>query len=173
VDLVDDLPARKQNTTGQLASQLLTELANITAARARRADSAARELNRPPPTPSTGWTRDLTAQAAALDRAAAHRTVAADQARAGAADDVTVDDPAAPHLDQHQLAADRAELRTTTAAAGQNALAGRDLTEARAAIAAVNTLPARRPAPVAPSGPAGPRPGPTRGAQPTSRPPSR
>lgn len=165
MDLVDDLPARKQNTTGQLASQLLTELANITAARARRADSAARELNRPPPTPSTRWTRDLTAQAAALDRAAAHQTIATDQARAGAADNATVDNPAAPHLDQHQPAA--------AAGAQQNALAGQDLTEARAAIAAVNTLPARRPAPVAPSGPAGPRPAPTRGAQPTTRPPSR
>lgn len=171
MDLVDDLPARKQNTTGQLASQLLTELANITAARARRADSAARELNRPPPTPSTRWTRDLTAQAAALDRAAAHQTVAADQARAGAADSATVDDPA-PHLGEHQLAAGRAELHTA-AGAQQNALAGQDLTEARAAIAAVNTLPARRPAPVGPTGPAGHRPPPARGAQPTSRPPSR
>jgi len=172
VDLVDDLPARKQNTTGQLASQLLTELANITAARARRADSAAHELNRPPPTPSTGWTRALTTQAAALDRATGHRTVATNQARAGAADNAAVDDPAAPHLGEHQLAAGGAELHTT-AAAGQNALTGQDLTEARAAIAAVNTLPARRPAPVAPTGPAGPRPAPTRSAQPTSRPPSR
>ncbi len=172
MDLVDDLPARKQNT-GQLASQLLTELANITAARARRADSAARELNRPPPTPSTGWTRDLTAQAAALDRATGHRTVATHPARDGAADNAAVDDPATPHLDQHRRAADRAELHTTTTAAQQNVLAGRDLTEARAAVAAVNNLPARRPALVAPSGPAGPRPGPTRGAQPTSRPPSR
>jgi len=163
VDLVDDLPARKQNTTGQLASQLLTELANITAARARRADSAARELNRPPP--STRWTRDLTTQAAALDRTAAHRTVATDQARAGAADNPTIDDPATPHLNQHQPA--------TAAGAQQNALAGQDLTEARAAIAAVNTLPARRPAPVGPTGPAGHRPPPTRSAQPTSRPPSR
>jgi len=170
VDLVDDLPARKQNTTGQLASPLLTELANITAARARRADSAARELNRPPP--STRWTRDLTAQAAALDRAAAHQTVATDQARAGAADSATIDDPATPQLGEHQLAAGRAELHTT-AGAQQNALAGQDLTETRAAIAAVNTLPARRPTPVAPTGPAGHRPPPTRGAQPTTRPPSR
>lgn len=164
MDLVDDLPARTQHTTGQLASQLLTEFANITAARARRADSAARELNRPPP--STRWTRDLTAQAAALDRAAAHQTVATHPARAGAADDVTVDDPATPHLDQHQPAA--------AAGAQQNALAGQDLTEARAAIAAVNnTLPARRPAPVAPTDPADGRPAPTRGAQPATRPPSR
>lgn len=170
MDLVDDLPARKQNTTGQLASQLLAELANITAARARRADSAARDLNRPPP--STRWTRDLTTQAAALDRAAAHQTVATAQARAGAADNTTVDDPATPHLDEQQLAAGRAELHTT-AAAQHNALAGQDLTEARATIAAVNTLPARRPAPIAPTGPAGHRPAPTRGTQPTTQPPSR
>jgi len=170
VDLVDDLPARTQQNTGQLASQLLTELANITAARARRADSAARELNRPPP--STRWTRDLTAQAAALDRAAAHQTVASDQARAGGADDAAVDDPATPHLGEHQRAVGRTELHIT-AGAQQNVLAGRDLTEARAAVAAVNNLPARRPAPVAPTGPAGPRPGRPRGAQPTTRPPSR
>ncbi len=163
MDLVDDLPARTQRNTGQLASQLLAELANITAARGRRADSAARELNRPPP--STRWTRDLTTQAAAPDRAAAHRTVADDHTRAEGADSATVDDPATPHLDEHQPA--------TAAGAQQNALAGQDLAEARAAIAGVNTLPARRPAPVAPTGPAGLRPAPTRGAQPTTRAPSR
>jgi len=171
VDLVDDLPARTQRNTGQPASQLLAELANIIAARARRAGSAARELNRPPPTPSTGWTRDLTTQAAALDLAAAHQTVAADQARPGAP--TTRPSTTRPPPTSTSINSPPTGPSCTPPPAPSTTRWPAKTSPKRAAIAAVDNLPARRPAPVAPSGRAGPRPGPTRSAQLTSRPPSR
>jgi len=170
VDLVDDLPARTHHTTGQLASQLLTELANITTARARRADSAARELNRPPP--STRWTRTLTTQATTLDRAAAP-TKRSPPTSPAPGPPTTRPSTTRPPPTSTSINSPPAEPSRTPPAAQQNTLADQDLTEARAAIAAVNTVPTRRPTPVAPTGPAGHRPAPTRGAQPTTRPPSR
>ena len=63
-----------------------------------------------------------------------------------------------------------ADNQHATAAARNDDLAGSDLDEARAAVAALGALPAHRPGPTSPAGPAGTRPAITRSAQATRGP---